>query len=132
MIPTIMPTGFGRDPPPKGDITLDITLMTCQNNNPRLRTWADAINYLISDHQGLSLHNNMTPLEFCNAYVPNNERPTWILNTVPNVFTKFKSMEPESDDYKATVHKFDTAGNTIFDNFKHTDPDARAAYSKPS
>jgi hypothetical protein len=74
----------------------------------------------------------MTPLEFCNAYVPNNERPTWILNTVPNVFTKFEAMEPDSDDYKATVHKFDTAGNTLFDNFKHTDPEARAVYSKPS
>jgi hypothetical protein len=40
-------------------------------------------------------------------------------------------MEPNSADYKATVNKFDTAGNTIFDEFKHKDPDARAAYSKP-
>jgi hypothetical protein len=41
-------------------------------------------------------------------------------------------MEPDSADYKATVKKFDTAGNTLFDEFKHKDPDARAAYSKPS
>jgi hypothetical protein len=37
MIPTIMPIGFGRDPP-QGDITLGMTLMTCQSNDPHLRT----------------------------------------------------------------------------------------------
>jgi hypothetical protein len=69
----------------------------------------------------------------CNAYIPNAERPKWIINTVPNVFTKFEAMlEPDSADYKATVNKFDTAGNTLFDEFKHKDPDARAAYSKLS
>jgi uncharacterized protein YxeA len=41
-------------------------------------------------------------------------------------------MEPDSADYKATVEKFDTAGNTLFDEFKHKDPNARAVYSKPS
>jgi hypothetical protein len=104
--------------------------MACQNNDSSLRIWADAIDYLVTEHQGLSLHEPMTPLELCTAYVPNTERPVWLVNTTSNVFTKFETMEPDSEDYQTTVRKFDTAGNTLFDKFKHTDPDARAAYSK--
>jgi hypothetical protein len=124
-----MPVGFGRDPP-QGDIQLDITQMACPNNNSSLRIWADAIDSVVTEHQGLSLHEPMPPLEFCTAHLSNTERPVWLVNTTSNVFTKFETMEPDSEDYQTTVRKFDTAGNTLFDNFKHIDPDARAAYSK--
>jgi hypothetical protein len=56
MIPVTMPIGFGHDPP-QGDISIDITQMTCQNNDPSLRIWADAVNYLITEHNGNSLHD---------------------------------------------------------------------------
>jgi hypothetical protein len=131
MVPVTIPIGFGRDPP-QGDIQIDITQMACQNNDPSLRIWADTVNYLITEHNCNSLHEPLTPLDFCNVYIPNAERPKWILNTTPNVFTKVEATEPDSADYKATVKKFDTAGNTLFDEVKHKDPDARAAYSKPS